>query len=281
MRTPSPQIENSHIDSGNVHGHDFLSEADLITWFNTREYRLLYTHRDIHEAEQFARTFLNQYPLEKISGARTPVAVRIIDAGCGWGRFLLAFARYGYSVIGLDLAPQMVADARRLLNQYRVCGEVYQHDIRKPWCVACADLVLNMFSSFGYWAEPMAEQCVIQALKTMVKPGGYLVLDYLNALRIQKELAERKIVECKTVGNTPCTIEKFIADGFVWKVIRLADGRVYRERLRLLMPGELARLFRRTGLTILALWGNYFLQPFHPDNSDRLIILAQKPHDAH
>ncbi len=254
-----------------------VSDADLLAWFNTPEYRKLYAHRDIEEAEEFVRHFMLRYSLREVSGARTPVAVRIIDAGCGWGRFLIAFARYGYSVIGLDLAPQMVEDARRLLLQHRVCGEVYQHDIRKPWCVACADLVLNMFSSFGYWAEPMMEQCVIEALKTMVKPGGYLVLDYLNTFRIREELAGRKVVEYKMMGDSLCTIEKFIAEGFIWKVIRLADGRVYYERLRFLMPQELVRLFRRAGLSILALWGNYFLRPFHPAISDRFIILARKP----
>ncbi len=36
---------------------------------------------------------------------------RLIDLGCGTGRLLLAFARRGYWVLGVDLSAEMLAEA--------------------------------------------------------------------------------------------------------------------------------------------------------------------------
>src|SRR5256885_5964949 len=38
---------------------------------------------------------------------------RVLDAGCGTGRYAAALAGHGYRVTGVDLAPDLVAVARR------------------------------------------------------------------------------------------------------------------------------------------------------------------------
>jgi 2-polyprenyl-3-methyl-5-hydroxy-6-metoxy-1,4-benzoquinol methylase len=38
---------------------------------------------------------------------------RLLDAGCGSGQYAIAFAQLGYDVTAIDLAPEMIARARR------------------------------------------------------------------------------------------------------------------------------------------------------------------------
>jgi 2-polyprenyl-3-methyl-5-hydroxy-6-metoxy-1,4-benzoquinol methylase len=42
-----------------------------------------------------------------------PRGGRILDVGCGGGREAVGFARLGYEVVGIDVAPRMIAAARR------------------------------------------------------------------------------------------------------------------------------------------------------------------------
>lgn len=54
---------------------------------------------------------------------------RFLDLGCGDGRVLLAAARRGAAVRGIEMDPELVADARRRLHRAGYEGEVVQGDI--------------------------------------------------------------------------------------------------------------------------------------------------------
>jgi SAM-dependent methyltransferase len=48
---------------------------------------------------------------------------RILDIGCGGGREAVGFARLGYRVVGIDIAPRMVAASRRTAARVGVAAE--------------------------------------------------------------------------------------------------------------------------------------------------------------
>ncbi|MDO5726827.1 MAG: methyltransferase domain-containing protein [Bowdeniella nasicola] len=54
--------------------------------------------------------------------AIAPRAARIIDAGCGPGRTAIELARRGHAVIGLDIDPQLIAEADRAARAAGVDG---------------------------------------------------------------------------------------------------------------------------------------------------------------
>jgi 2-polyprenyl-3-methyl-5-hydroxy-6-metoxy-1,4-benzoquinol methylase len=47
-----------------------------------------------------------------------PPGGRILDAGCGSGRWSVALAREGYPVHGLDVSPQAIRLARELAREH-------------------------------------------------------------------------------------------------------------------------------------------------------------------
>jgi SAM-dependent methyltransferase len=71
---------------------------------------------DALEVRQYARYALAGPEPEEIEFVRAHVKPggRLLDVGCGAGREAIGFARAGYRVTGIDLAPAMIEAARRL-----------------------------------------------------------------------------------------------------------------------------------------------------------------------
>jgi tellurite methyltransferase len=62
--------------------------------------------------EQFGQ--IDIYLFDQILRARIVPGMRVLDAGCGFGRNLVYFLREGYEVFGVDSVPQAVEVTRRL-----------------------------------------------------------------------------------------------------------------------------------------------------------------------
>lgn len=54
------------------------------------------------------------YLFDQILRGRIASGMRILDAGCGFGRNLVYLLRQGYEVFGVDQDPMSVEDVRRL-----------------------------------------------------------------------------------------------------------------------------------------------------------------------
>ena len=52
--------------------------------------------------------------------------------------------------------------------------------MRLPFRVNYFDLVFNFFTSFGYFETARENDNALRTLKNALRPGGRLVLDYLN-----------------------------------------------------------------------------------------------------
>src|SRR2546429_5265848 len=97
--------------------------------------------------------------LEALLGMRPPL--RILDLPCGQGRHAIELARRGYDVTGADLSPYLlrVADgsgrARGARAPWVFAG------MRRPRAGATVDVVLNLFTSLGDFADTGHDQTVV------------------------------------------------------------------------------------------------------------------------
>lgn len=104
-----------------------------------------------------------------------PVGTRILDVPCGQGRHAHLLAEAGFDVDGLDYSPDLLATARqrgtsRTLRYTR--GDMRQLPSR--W-TGRFDAVVNLFTSFGFFTDPVDDQRTINEFARVLKPGGVLV----------------------------------------------------------------------------------------------------------
>ena len=104
-----------------------------------------------------------------------PSGSRVLDAPCGQGRHAHLLAEAGFNVDGLDYSPDLLAVARRRGTGARL--RYTRGDMRRlpaRWS-GRFDVVLNLFTSFGFFADPADDRQVLAEFARVLAPGGTLV----------------------------------------------------------------------------------------------------------
>ena len=168
---------------------------------------------------------LNPVRLEFVRQRARLAGARVLDVGCGGGLFSEALAASGASVVGIDLAPEVLGVARLHLLEsgrqvdYRESGaealaaaEPASYDV-----VACMEMLEHV-------PDPAA---VVQACAELLKPGGQLFLS--------------------TINRTPAAFALAIVGAeYVARLLPRGTHR-YQQFLR---PSELDTALRRSGLVL-------------------------------
>jgi SAM-dependent methyltransferase len=234
-------------------------------WFNSPYYHILYGHRDQCEADRF---------LDALIAALKPApGARFLDLACGKGRHSFYLSKMGFDVTGIDLSPESIRCASVKENDHL---HFYVHDMRKLFRTNYFDVVLNLFTSFGYFSKESDHQATVAAVAKGLKENGIFVLDFMNVEKVLRELVAE---EERTIEGIHFQVSRKAEDGFIQKCIHVSDkGKEldYCEKVRAFTPEELQKCIENAGLKIIALYGDYELRPFHPETSGRLLILAKK-----
>jgi SAM-dependent methyltransferase len=235
------------------------------TWFDSPYYHVLYKHRDQSEADLFLDTLINKLKLAPGS--------TILDVACGKGRHSIYLNSRGFDVTGFDLSAESIQHDKKFENDKL---HFYLHDMREVFRSNYFDLVLNLFSSFGYFEKERDNIRCLIANATALKPDGMFVFDYFNAKKILKDgNCEMDTI----VEGIKFHIEKYIEGHFIKKKISFKvkeNNFHFEEQLTLTEKSEFKKYFEIAGLEIMNYYGNYKLEPFDEDASERLIIFAKK-----
>lgn len=232
-------------------------------WFG-EEYLALYPHRN--ETDAAAAVAL----LERALRGRS--IGRVLDLACGAGRHVGLLRRFGWTV-GLDLSPVLLHVARA--NDPH--GPYVRGDIRVlPFATASFDLVVNLFTSFGYFESDDEHARVLCEVREVLAPGGAFVLDFLNAGHVRTTLIPE---DEREIGGTLVRQRRSITDDgrFVVKRITLGpDGRTFTERVRLFSPDDLTAMMQAAGLHVFASFGGYDGTTLSAADSPRAILCAER-----
>ena len=234
-------------------------------WFSSPYYHILYKERDEKEA---------QYFLDNLIGLLSPRPdAAMLDVGCGRGRHSVYLNKKGFRVAGIDLSESSIEWDKQFENPTL---SFHVHDMREAFRVNQFDFVLNLFSSFGYFDAAEDNSKAVQAHSMALKPGGKLVLDYMNAEKVCSCFIPS---EKKEVGGIKFKVRKRIEGGMIVKHISFSDKGEdfdFEERLRILLLQDFDRLFAMHNLKVTHTFGDYALNTFDEAKSDRLILIAEK-----
>lgn len=234
------------------------------TWFDSPYYHVLYQNRDDQEAQFFIEHICHTL--------RIPKGSRLLDLACGAGRHSRVLHELGYDVTGVDLSPNSIAQA----NQHVSEGlRFYVHDMREPLDEQF-DAVLNLFTSFGYFESMTDNARVLKSVYNALHDHGLLVIDFMNAEKVVRELKPRQEIERNGILFH---VKKEVANRKIVKTIAFeAEGEsyFYQEKVQALELMDFQQLLGDAGFTILHAYGNYALEAFNPVQSDRLILICKK-----
>jgi SAM-dependent methyltransferase len=233
-------------------------------WFG-EEYIALYPHRNDAEAQRV---------VSLIAATLASRRVRLVlDLACGSGRHA-RFLGERWWTSGVDLSEVLL----RLARRNNTPAKLVRADIRAlPYRDSSFDLVVNLFTSFGYFETDTEHEMVLRDLARVMTPDGTFVIDFLNADQVRDQLVpcdERSIAGRKVEQRREIT-----DDGrFVVKHIVMKDegrGREFTERVRLFTREELTSMLERAGFRIEMSYGDYGAEPL-TDTSPRVILFARR-----
>jgi ubiquinone/menaquinone biosynthesis C-methylase UbiE len=244
-------------------------------WYRTafdEIYPVLYAHRTQKEAVDF---------IARLSDRLDLGGGRVLDLGCGTGRYLRAISDRGLCPIGLDLSLPLLEITRSRLPQV----PLVRADMRRlPIRDRSFRGVLLMFTTFGYFHTREEDVSVLREVARVIDADGRFVFDYVNARHVREHLVYRS----GRLIREMCAEERRWIDPegpFLCKETRLGpmrDGtyRTYRERLRLYEPPQIEEMIEDAGFRITERLGDYHAAPFDPARSPRLLLLTVRGEGA-
>ena len=130
-------------------------------------YALQWNRFRIVRPEEDRATFRNRTGLDpaRLAGAR------VLDGGCGMGRYLRVAAEGGARVVGMDLSGAVLA-ARDLTREFAEVSVVQGDLLRPPFAEASFDHIYSL-GVLDHTPDPRA---AFLALARLLRPGGRIVV---------------------------------------------------------------------------------------------------------
>jgi len=236
-------------------------------WFDSSFYHQLYANRDEKEAAGFIDELLaNLQPSQNAS---------MLDLGCGTGRHARYLASNGFNVTGIDLAASSIRSAQKYENGSL---QFYRHDMRLPFGRNCYNIVFNFFTSFGYFKTSEEDHQVVGNIAAALKPGGMLVMDYINSAWSEKRSvpSETKEIDGIIYHITRHSDEKHFFKKITIEDIQPGEPFEYTEQVAKFSLTDFDKMFSLHGLELQQVSGDYNLGSYDAEKSPRLILLAKK-----
>jgi SAM-dependent methyltransferase len=211
--------------------------------------------------------------VRKVLALTKPRGKAALDLCCGPGRCSVALARAGFKVTGVDrtkflldkarararAAGGRAAGARAAGTKARAKIEWVQSDMRDFVRPEAFDLVISMFTSFGYFDAKHEDTQVLRNILTSLKPGGACLIQLMGKERLAKIFLP---TTSDTLPDGRMLIQRHeIFDDWTrirneWIVIGKGKSKRFKFHHTMYSGQEMRDLMERAGFTGVKLYGN-------------------------
>jgi ubiquinone/menaquinone biosynthesis C-methylase UbiE len=218
---------------------------------------------------------------------------RVLDLACGSGDHARRLARRGLEVMGVDIAPSLVAHCRQKAAEEGLTAACFeQGDMRELAYQGEFDAVLLLSGSFGFFDEAINRDVLARMARALRgaggEPGGRILIDVFDPARMIVRPPRRSWshygsgYSLRTTWWEPetCTyVSEFMfidADGVL-------NTAAEPERIRVYSLPEWRALFDEAGLTTTHALADTKLPlvPYDRDHHGNLVIVGQKQGYSH
>ncbi|MCS6905261.1 MAG: class I SAM-dependent methyltransferase [Bacteroidia bacterium] len=248
-----------------------MQQEWYIDWFNSKYYSMLYKHRDVLEAKAFIKKIVEFLESKFFKKKIQEQVFKALDVGCGDGRHSVVLNQLGFDVLGVDISESKIKEAQKYENEKL---RFFIGDMRKLFFENEFDLVLNLFTSFGYFENLYDNMIALLNMRQAMKGEGILIIDYLNADYVVDHLIPYQELH---IEGVTFIITRRISQGFVKKVIQIQDnGQKFEfyENVQLFTLQDFTSMLHQSRLKIVEIWGNYLGELFTAPESERLILFC-------
>jgi SAM-dependent methyltransferase len=202
-----------------------------------------------------------------------------LDAGCGTGFHSILLSRLGVTVAGVDASPAMVARARE--NARRLGSAVTLHtggfdEISRitSGTIGGYDAVFCLGNSLSHLLTDAAIAAALVEFRSVLRPGGVLVLQLLNYERI---LTEGKELQGRREAGGTTFERRYAYHGETVTFTLSRGGKSESVRLRPLTRDLLGNALARAGMEQVGVFGDLAMGTVDPGVDCDLVVVAFKP----
>ena len=212
----------------------------------------------------------------------------VLDSACGTGHHAVALAQRGYRVTGADASEQMVEQA---------IGNVLSAGLSVPFVAAgfgemrasvdgLFDALLCLGNSLPHVLTADALREALADMAGLLRPGGLLVVQNRNFDRVWARRERFMGPQAHREADREWVFVRFYDYGeetITFNVVTLLRDEhgewhqtVDATSLRPIFQVELKRLLVEVGFDKIDFYGNYLKEPFDPEHSGDLVVVASK-----
>jgi len=215
--------------------------------------------------------------------ARTNYAT-VLDVATGTGVYALAFAKTGATVIGTDLAPSMLEQARQHAQAHSLAIEWLAADMTRidHTLNRQFDLVVCMGNSLPHILNRTDLDQTIAGFSRLVNPGGSVAVQVLNYEQIQRE--NQRIVEINRMQNLEfIRFYDFTSPHLNFNILTIDWANATAQHHLQSVPlypwrqSDLQQTMHRAGLQDITAYGSPALEPFVAEQSPTLLMFGKRP----
>ena len=230
-------------------------------------YPIVYEHRTIEAARPESFFSIDQTAL-------TPSDC-VLDLACGSGRHMAHLAEVSTKVVGLDFSQHLLSVAQETLG---ADAKLVRADMRNQPFENAFDVVMNYFTSFGYFQTSEENEAVVEGISNSLRPRGRFFVDYLNRNWAEHnlesetrrkvrdyEISERRWIDFQAHRINKTTVVSRNGE-------EVSDS---GESVQLYTEDEFRIMLARHRLIVDRVFGNYDGVPVS-DQQPRLILVGHK-----
>jgi len=200
----------------------------------------------------------------------------VLDLCCGPGRHATELAKRGFTVTGVDLTPFLLNIAKERADAEGLEAEWVQSSMLDFVRPEAFNLVLSMFTSFGFFDDKEDDLKVLRNMYESLEPGGVAMIDVMGKERLAR------ICQPTTTSELPdgtLVVQRHeIFDDWTrirneWILIRDGKAKTYKFHHTLYSGQELRDRLLQAGFQQVSLFGDLDGSPYGTD-ATRLIAVA-------
>ena len=203
---------------------------------------------------------------------------RVLDLCCGPGRHSIALAKRGIEVTAVDRSEFLLSKAKAEADKSKLRIDFVTDDMRQFVRKAAFNLVLNLFTSFGYFDDQEDDLKVLKNAYESLAPGGAIVIDMMG-----KEILAKKYQATTSSQGADGTLiierheisENWTRGRSEWILVKGETAKSFRLQIRLYSGQEMKELMQKAGFEEVKVYGDLDGIEYGID-AQRLISVGRK-----